>query len=169
MGTKKDIQNRKNQALQTMNKYTKVFESKVVSNDIKLRTFSIYISSVFLYNSEIWGVTDDSNSKIDAFQRRLLRKALGIKWPRRVSNNKLYAITNAEKWSSVIKRRRFTFLGHILRLHHDAPVKQALRECFKPVKNKVGRPTTTWLQTIKNDLSHIDININTKNPSDINS
>ena len=156
LSTNKDIRNRKNQALQTLNKYTYIFNSKIVSNTVKLRTFNIYVTSVFLFNSELWGLSITDEQNIDSFHRRLLRKALGIRWPRCVSNEKLYKISKAEKWSITIQRRRFTFLGHILRLHTDVPVKQALREYFKAKKNKRGRPPTTWIGTIK-DLESIDI------------
>ena len=124
--TEKDISNRKSLSLQTMNKFTEIFDSKCVSNEVKVRTFNIYIGSVFLYNSELWGVSESDNKSIDAFHRRLLCRALGIRWPRKVSNEKLYQISKAEPWSSIIARRRFTFLGHILRLH-DTPAKEALR------------------------------------------
>ena len=124
--TEKDISNRKSLSLQTMNKFTEIFDSKCVSNEVRMRTFNIYIGSVFLYNSELWGVSESDNKSIDAFHRRLLCRALGIRWPRKVSNEKLYQISKAEPWSSIIARRRFTFLGHILRLH-DTPAKEALR------------------------------------------
>ena len=163
LGTEKDISNRKSLSLQTMNKFTEIFDSKCVSNEVKMRTFNIYIGSVFLYNSELWGVSESDNKSIDAFHRRLLRRALGIRWPRKVSNEKLYQISKAESWSSIIARRRFTFLGHILRLHHDTPAK----ECFRPSHRKRGRPQTTWTSTIKKDLEKVNIQIKLDNPETI--
>ena len=71
-------------------------------------------------------------------------------------------ITKAEHWSVTIKRRRLTFLGHIMRLHRNTPAKLALNECFKPCTNKQGRPAITWLRTIKNDLIKSNINIDLK-------
>ena len=167
LGTEKDISNRKSLSLQCMNKFTEIFDSKCVSNEVKMRTFNIYVSSIFLYNSELWGTSETTNKSIDAFHRRLLRRALGIRWPRKVSNEKLYQISKAEPWVSIITRRRFTFLGHILRLHHDTPAKEALRECFKPSHRKRGRPPTTWISTIKKDLEKVNIQIKIDNPDTI--
>ena len=35
----------------------------------------MYVGSVFLYNSEIWGTNKTLNDKIDSYHRRLLRVA----------------------------------------------------------------------------------------------
>ena len=66
------------------------------------------------------------------------------------------------------KRRRLTFLGHILRLHHDTPVRKLLNECIKESSNKRGRPANTWLRTIKTDLATGNIFINLNDPNTIN-
>ena len=89
-----------------------------------------------------------TNKSIDAFHRRL-HYALCIRWPRKVSNEKLYQISKAEPWSSIITKRRFTFLGHILRLHHDTPAKEALK--------------TTITQKALTSSNHLDFN-NQKRP-----
>ena len=116
-------------------------------------------------NSELWGLSKTDEIEIDAFHRRILRLALGVKWPRKLSNNKLLEITKAESWSKIIQRRRFTFLGHVMRLHSDTPVRKALHICLQTSKNKVGRPTVTWLRTIKKDLEKCNVIINLNNPS----
>ena len=145
-----------------MKKLERVFKSKTISNFIKIKTFNVYIACVFLYNSELWGVTATLENQIDAFQRRVLRYALGIQWPKKITNEKLMGITKAEPWSVTIKRRRLTFLGHVMRLHNNTPVKIALKESFSPYVNKTGRPANTWLATIRNDLKKGNINIDTK-------
>ena len=142
-----------------MQKFEKTFNSKIISNVVKVRTFNIYIASVFLYNSELWGLSKTDETEIDSFHRRVLRLALGVKWPRNLSNNKLLEITKAEPWSKMIQRRRFTFLGHVMRLHSDTPVRKALHICLQSSKNKVGRPkqylnnpsTKTILENLASD------------------
>ena len=164
LNTKSDIVNRKNATLQAVQKFEKTFNSKIISNIVKIRTFNIYIASVFLYNSELWGLSKTDETEIDSFHRRVLRLALGVKWPRKLSNNKLLEITKAEPWSKVIQRRRFTFIGHVMRLHSDTPVRKALHICLQPSKNKIGRPTVTWLRTIKRDLEKCNVIIKLNNP-----
>ena len=112
-----------------------------------------FISSIFLYNSELWNLTKTREKQIDAFQRKLLRQTLNITYPKKISNDKLYKITKSKPWSKSIKRRRIRFFGHILRLHPSTPIKQALTEVTTQThKRKAGRPKTTWINMMRNDL-----------------
>ncbi len=77
---------------------------------------------------------------LDAFHRRQLRYALGIYYPKKISNAELYRRTRVRPWSVVVKERRLRFLGHVLRLNSDAPARQSLQEALKPAKRKQGRP-----------------------------
>ena len=163
-----DIKNRKGLAISTMKELNYIFKSKFISNKLKLREFATYISSIFLYNSETWSLSETLNKKIDAFQRKQLRYALNIHYPQTISSAKLYKITKAEPWSRTIKRRRLNLYGHILRLHEDTPIRQALFEAVKPVSRGRGRPPTHWLQTIQKDLAEelIRQNCRHRNPEE---
>ena len=127
-----------------------------------MRCFIAYISSIFLYNSELWCYNKTLGSEIDAFHRRQLRYALGIYYPKKISSEYLYEITQAQPWSEVIKRRRLNWLGHLMRLPADTPARQALEEHLRQTKSKAGRPKTTWLKTIQNDLEPLGIKLNLK-------
>ena len=48
----------------------------MLRRDLKIRTFNLYIASVFLHDSEFWAVTKTLEDNIDAFQRRLLRSEM---------------------------------------------------------------------------------------------
>ena len=93
---------------------------------------------------------------------QVLRYAINIKWPKKINNQKLYETTKCTKWSITISYRRLNFLGHIMRLDDNTPVRKALEEALKPAGKKRGRPKVTWLNTIIKDLSKgniiIDIN-----------
>ena len=145
-----------------------IFKSKFISNKLKFREFETYISSIFLYNSETWSLSETLNKKIDAFQRKQLRYALNIHYPKTISNAKLYRITRAEPWSRTIKRRRLNLYGHVLRLNEQTPIRQALFEAVKPVSRGRGRPPTHWLQTIQKDLAKelMKQNYNYRNPEE---
>ena len=126
----------------------------------------MYVSSVFLYNTETWAVNKSLIDKIDSYHRRMLRYAINIKWPKKISNEELYQKTEVTPWSQVIKRRRLTFLGHIMRRNENTPVRIALKEALKPTRGKRGRPAITWLKTIANDLKDSDYAIDLKNPEE---
>ena len=57
LDTEKDIQNRKTKTVLAMKKQKHIFKSKATSFIIKIRTFMTFISSIFLYNSELWNLT----------------------------------------------------------------------------------------------------------------
>ena len=76
--TETDIKRRKQLTIVSMKKYNHIFTSKHIGNKLKIRTFNMYIGSVFLYNSENWAVNKTTSDKIDSFHRRMLRYAINI-------------------------------------------------------------------------------------------
>ena len=93
-----------------------------------------------MYNTCLWTLTKKNTNKIDAIQRKLLRKALNIKWPTIISNENLVKITEQEPWSKIIQRQRIRWFGHVLRLPENTPCKEALNEVKRTVP-KTERPS----------------------------
>ena len=122
-----------------------------------MKLFVSYINPIMLYNCELWATTSTINKSIDAYQRRLLRQILNLKWPKTISNQKLYNITKATPWSITIQHRRLAWLGHLLRLDESTPAKRSLAEVLKEQPRKQGRPPKTWLQTIRNDIVQLKL------------
>ena len=141
------------------NTVSTILKSKHISQNVKLRIFDAIIKSIFLYNCELWGTTKAMEQKIDSFQRRLLRNILNIHWTNNnwISNTELYTITSQTQWSTIVAHRRLRFFGHVSRLPDDAPAKLALAEALRYTKKPRGRPGTTLLGTIKNQLKNIQI------------
>ena len=79
---------------------SELFKSIHISLTIKIRLFIAFINSIMLYNSELWALTETLNEKIDAFQRKQLRNILEIKWPKTITNEKLYKITKLNHGAS---------------------------------------------------------------------
>lgn len=165
LDTKEDIKRRKSLTINIMKENRSIYNSKNLSITQKVRHFVMFAESTFLYHCELWTMTKTINDSIDAFHRRQLRYAIGIKYPKIVSNNKLYEITKCEKWSSTIERRRLSWLGHLMRLDPDVPARRALEEALKPTKKKKGRPPTTWISVIQKDLKNKNIDIDLSKPN----
>ena len=108
----------------------------------------------------MWTMTETLNKTLDAFHRRQLRKALNIKWPKIIENEKLYQLTNTTPWSTIITTRIISWLGHLMRLEPETPARIAFTEALKPSLRKRGRPPTTWIKVIQNDLKNNNIQIN---------
>ena len=143
--TQKDINRRTKLAIDTYKTLKKILNSKKNFIKIKLRTFNAYVKSVFLYNSELWTLTKKQENSIDTFQRRHLRKILGMKWQRNITNHKLYNRTKCEPWTKQIKIIRLMWLGHMMRLHPETPARNTFEEYLRKVKRPQGRPKTTWM------------------------
>ena len=163
LDTTKDISRRKSLTISSMRKLKHIFNSSRISILLKMRTFQVYISSTFLYNSELWSMTNTTENAINSFHRRQLRYAIGIYWPKTINNINLYEITKAEPWTLTIKRRRLNWLGHLMRMNPNTPAREALEVALTPAKRPVGRPILTWLDTIKKDLEKCDIFLNLNN------
>jgi len=69
-------------------------------------------------------------------------------------------ITNQPPLSSIIKSRRLTFFGRLARMGENIDASQAI---FKPLpgtwRRPPGRPRTTWMKNIHDDLSSLDLGI----------
>ena len=155
LDTQADINRRKILTIDGMKSFQDIYKSKRISILLKVRTFNAYSASVFLYNSELWTLTDTLEKQVYSFQRRMLRRVINICWPKVISNERLH-----EKWSVIIRKRRLDWLGHLMRLNKKTPVRLALYESLKPVQRKRGRPCSTWIKIIEKDLSLVDIKLN---------
>ena len=154
-----DINRRKGITLTSMQAFDPTYKSKRIGTDLKVRNFNTFSGSIFLYNSELWTLTETQQQQIDSFHRRLLRRVIDIRWPKIISNDDLYKKVGVEKWSDTIRRRRLNWLGHLMRLDEETPVRRSLREALTDVKRKVGRPCLTWIKVIEKDLAKIDIDL----------
>ena len=152
LDTDTDIRRRKSLALEAMRKLDHLWKNSITPIKTKLKIFNALIGSIFLYNSYLWAMNKTRNGVVNSFQRRLLRHMLNIKWPKKITNDKLMSITKEEPWSKVIDRRRLSWFGHMIRLPDSTPVKIALKEAQIEVKLPRGRPKTTWLSCMKQQL-----------------
>ena len=72
----------------------------------RMRLYETLVKSVLSYNCGTRDVSKDDQRKLSNFCRRQLRKVIGIQWPHKISNNKLYKITGTKPLSITIMERR---------------------------------------------------------------
>ena len=129
------------------------------------------VTPVILYNAGCAALTDQDKARLDACHRRHLRKVMGIKWPAKISNEKLYKVTGVRSLSVRVEEMRWRMLGHVLRLDRGAPAQRAMDFAFgKMVKNmdaRRGRHSTNLLSTITNDLKRRGLKLSCKRDLDI--
>jgi len=83
-----------------------------------------------------------------------------FRWHEFVRNADIHRITNQPPLSSIIKSCRLTFFGHLAQMDENADASQAIFE--RPAGNwrrPPGRPRTTWMKNIHDDLSLLDLGI----------
>ena len=156
--TEQDIKRRKGITSRAMDRIKYISKDRKLGTNIKIRAFNAYASSIFLYNSETWTVNKATEDSIDSYHRRLMRQAINIKWPQKISTVDHYQQTGETPWSTVVRRRRLRLYGHLLRLPEETPVRSALTEYHRPLKMARGARKFTWGKNIDNDLSLIGIN-----------
>ena len=155
---------RKCKVWQPLQRMRKFFCSKHLSTQLKIKIYRTYVETTLLYNSETWTLTTTLEESLNSFHRRLLRIALNVKYPKIISNSKLYKITKETPISKKIQKRRLSLFGHILRLDPSTPAQRALQYFITPTKRPVGRPCTTWLTLVTKDLKNTLTHHNIKTP-----
>ena len=120
----------------------------------RLRLYDTLVLSILLYNSGTWGMNANDERNINSFHRKQIRKVIGIKWPHKISNKKLYEKYKIRPLSKTITERRWKLLGHIMRLPANCPARKAMRYFFEKRTNQkfLGRKRTTIHNTINRDI-----------------
>ena len=77
--TEKDIAVRKALAWKALNKIDKIWKS-VLSDEVKLNTFTTLIESILLYGCESWTLTQAQSKRLDGCYTRMLRKVQNKGW-----------------------------------------------------------------------------------------
>ena len=139
LGTEEDVKRRKLLAMNVVKSMKEIFFGDI-SILVKVRSFSCYVSSEFLYNCETWTLTKTLVNTIDSFQQRLLRIAvLNVKWLNIDTSDTVYAVTTQIPWSQVITRRELSWFDNLFCLSDDTPAKIALQYSLRSTKKLRGR------------------------------
>jgi len=65
--------------------------------------------------------------------------------------------TGSRKLEDIIKERRLSWLGHVLRMDYSRTARQATHWELRGYKRKPGRPRKNWVDVIKRDLRQMDL------------
>ena len=138
-----DIKRRKKLALDAMSAFQEVWRCNQTNRSLKISIFEALVKSIFLYNSDFWTMT--LTGQVNAFQHQLLRMVITIRWPDKISNEDLRAVTKHTDWSDKIYERRFPWCGHLLRMSENTPARRALAKAEMDERRPKGRPKQSWM------------------------
>ena len=126
--------------------YAMVYRS--IGRSTKLKLFKTLVRPVLLYGCEAWKLTVAEEKKLDRFQFTCLRRILRVWWPQRIRNDTISQITGVRKISDEIRRRRWNWIGHVLRKDRNDDC-MVVMGCQPERKRKVGRPKITWRRIVE--------------------
>ena len=149
-----DIRNRIAKARNNFILLNNVWKSSQYSKRTKLKLYQSCVLSTLLYGSECWRMTEVDLGKLSAFHTKCLRRILRIFWPRTISNKDLLAECNQQDMATILMKRRWKWMGHVIRKDNSSHTKVALH--WTPEgKRKVGRPKITWRRTVEGEMKSL--------------
>ena len=117
----------------------------------KFRFFKSNVLSTLLYGAESWKMTKTISHKLEVFQNKCPRRILRIYWPQTISNYELRRRTGTEPITQQVRRKRWKWIGHVLRMPPAALPRVALR--WTPDgRGKRSRPKETWKRTVEKEM-----------------
>ena len=149
-GGDEDIKARLGKARGAFVKLNRVWNSNSVTKKTKIKLYKTLVKPVLMHGCETWKMNEGDAQKINVFQNRCLRRILKIKWQDKVTNKELLERANVDRLSEEVRRRRWRFIGHILRKHPDNDCVTALTWAPEG-KRRRGRPKTTWRRTVERE------------------
>ena len=154
-GAGNDIKNRLNKARNIFCSFNNIWKSSQYSKKTKLKLYSSCVLSTLLYGSECWRMTELDLTKLSVFHTKCLRRILHIFWPRKISNEELLSQCNQENMATILLRRRWKWIGHVLRREKNSITRTAL--LWTPEgKRKCGRPKNTWMRTVEGEMKEMN-------------
>ena len=81
-------------------------------------------------------------------------RILDIRWYHRVSNREVRRMTEQPPLTDITQKRRLMLFGHVTRMDETADARRILTDVHQSDWSRpVGRPYTSWMATLKSDLS----------------
>ena len=115
----------------------------------KLSCLILLVSPILLYGCESWVISQDMENKINAFATSCYRVMLKIKRIDHVLNTTVYSMTNTMPLIHLVRHRQPKFLGHILRMSKEEPVRSYALYIPTIGKRRPFRPRTSYLNYVQ--------------------
>ena len=122
--------------------------------------YATLILPVVTYGSETWTLTKQDEEKLLVFERKILRKIYGAikegeEWRIRM-NHELQALYQKPNIIGIIKSKRLSWYGHLLRMPPERMVNQIFHK-NPPNKRPPGRPRVRWADNVQQDLRSMGV------------
>ena len=150
-GAEQEVKTRLGKARSAFQRLRNIWKSTSISRHTKVKIYNSCVISVLLYGAECWRMTERDLQKLSGFHNICLRKIMRVFWPRKITNEDLHKALKCTDMETILLRRRWGWLGHVLRKPSDDMTKVALK--WTPEgKRRRGRPKTTWRRTMESEI-----------------
>lgn len=139
----------------------KLLKSKILTRKTKIRIYKTLIRPIITYAAETMTMTKKEEERLRIAERKIMRTILG---PVRVTDKEYRIRTNLEieqelKGDDIvgkIKEQRLRWLGHVWRANREDVISTIMD--WEPAgRRRQGRPRSTWIQEVKEDLKRIGV------------
>ena len=135
-------------------KLERLWRSSELPISTKIKLFHTTCVTILLYGCESWVLSQDMECKINAFATSSYRVMLNIKRRDYVSNTIIYSMTDTQPLVHCVRKRQLSFLGHVLRLPEEEPVRRYALYIPPHGKRRPGRRRTSYQSYIKRLLGY---------------
>uniref|UniRef100_H3B4N3 Reverse transcriptase domain-containing protein n=1 Tax=Latimeria chalumnae TaxID=7897 RepID=H3B4N3_LATCH len=147
-----EIQRRIGLVTNAFNTLLNIWKSKKIKTKTKLKLYKSNIRLVLLHAAGSWRTNKKLESRLHGFKSRCLRRILNIKYLMLKSET---SPTQIDDVKTEIQRRRWCWIGHLLRMSNKRHLKHALTWTPQGKRNR-GRPKGTWRNTVETERQRFD-------------
>jgi len=156
-GTNEDIRKRLGHARNAYHKLKAIWKSSQIGRKTKMKLFRSNVLSVLLYGCETWKMTKGDENLLDTFLHKRIRSIMKIYWPERITNSDVRKRAEMEKISDIVRKRRWQWIGHVLRMPANRNARIVL-DWAPEGKRRRGRPRETWRRTVEKERNQLGFN-----------
>lgn len=155
----REIRTRIEIARSTFIKMKKLFTSRDINIELRMRMLRCYVFSTLLYGVEAWTLKKDHMDKLRAFEMWCYRRMWRIPWTDRITNAEVLNRMRKEcEIIDTIKKRKLQYLGHIMR-GQKYTLLQLIVQGKISGKRSIGRRRVSWLKNLREwfDCSNVQL------------
>ena len=143
-----EIKRRIGKATGALASLKRIWNSKKLTIENKLKILTTCVFSVLLYAAETWTLKETDKKKLLAFEMKSYRRILKINWRDMIRNEDIRKrISKEENIVDIIKKRKLRLFGHICRMDDTRIIKHVIFSKMEG-KSRRGRPCREWLDDI---------------------
>jgi hypothetical protein len=138
----------------------KLFKSKLLTRNTKVKIYRTLVRPVVTYGSETWTLKTGEKNALRCFERKILRRTFGpvqdtTGWRIRYKQE-LDRLIEGQDIVRFIKVQRLRWLGHVERMPETQMPKRMLKGRLDNRRRR-GRPRMRWIEDVMADLARMGI------------